>query len=244
MLLDKHPELILATSTIVNGNMSFVRGDPQEALENRKRFLTQQKVDINSIISMNCQHGTEILRVTKTELGKGATSQESAPKVDGFVTNKPGAFLFLLTADCLPLAIYDPQNKAIGLIHVGWKGLHSDILDSAVKTFKHFFDSQPQNLLIYISPSIGPCCYIKQNTREVESDPKWQPYLKRLSAGISIDLWSFTQDQLVSLGIKKENISNSKVCTYHSNQYFSNRKFNVEGLPNNYRFATVLGLKP
>ncbi|MDO8498501.1 MAG: polyphenol oxidase family protein [bacterium] len=244
MQLTDFPKIILANSKASDGNMSFVKGDPEQALENRQNFLNLLGINLDSIVSMYAQHGVEVIKVGKDDLGKGAHDSESAFKVDGLVTNEPGVNMFLMTADCLPVVFYDPQRKALGLIHAGWKGLHLGILESAIKSFKQHFESNPQKLLVHIAPSIGPCCYIKQNTKEVEANPKWHPYLKKADDGISIDLWNFAQDQLVSLGIKQENIENSKICTYHSNQYFSNRKFNVENLSQDFRFATVLGLKP
>lgn len=243
MKLNQFPEIIFKTSKASDGNMSFLRGDPRDALENRKKYLTSVGLDLNSIVVATLVHGDEILRVGQSDLGKGAFSTENAPKVDGLVTNEPGVNLFLMTADCLPVALFDPKKRAIGLIHAGWKGIDIEILIKAIKAMEKEFGSKPEEIITEVGPSVGPCCYVKQNTKEVEADSRWHPYLTRMENGISIDLWDFAQDQLISIGVKKENIINSKICTYCSNQYFSNRKFNAGKSEHDYRITTVLGMK-
>jgi copper oxidase (laccase) domain-containing protein len=42
-------------------------------------------------------------------------------------------YLGVLTADCVPIIIYDARNKIIGCIHAGWKGAFSGIIDNTIK---------------------------------------------------------------------------------------------------------------
>ncbi|MDO8429504.1 MAG: polyphenol oxidase family protein [Candidatus Daviesbacteria bacterium] len=241
MILSQFPEILVATSTKDDGNMSLVKGDPKQALKNRKQFLKQLGVSLDEIVSMQAVHGTDLLFVRKNEKGRGSKSNSNAPEIDGLITKESGVYLFLLTADCLPVALFDPQKQVIGLIHAGRAGLVKGILSSTISKFIKDFKSDPKDILVYIAPSIGPCCYgpaDPQNSPEV-----LKKYIRENNGQLTIDLWQLTQDQLVETGVLPENIENSKICSYH-NDYFSNRKFKAENLEDDFRFATVLGLKP
>lgn len=243
MIFDQFPEIVFATSKVSNNNLSFVQGNPKEVLENRKKFLNSKGISLDSTIVMSVQHGSQVLNVGKNHLGKGAYQIEDALQVDVLITNKLGINLFLLTADCLPISLYDPKNKAIGLIHAGWKGLDLGIIKVIVEKMTIEFKTSPKDLVAHIGPSIGPCCYNGFPDIKQKNDPKWEAYIFQDKEGFGLDLWSFAHDQLKQSGLLTENIENSKTCTYHSGEYFSHRKFEVEKLENDYRFATVLGLK-
>lgn len=244
MILDKFPQLLIATSKASDGNMSFLRGDPKEALENRKKFLSSLGIDINKVIGFNCVHGDQVLRVGKKEQGKGGENPKEAPEVDGLITNEKDIYLFLLTADCLPVTLYDPKTSSIGLIHAGWKGIDNEIIIKAVKKMEEEFKTKPEDLIAQINPSIGPCCY-KGFLKVQQIDPKWQKYVHKYpDQTYGLDLWSFAKDQLIQVGINSNNITNLKICSFHNLEYFSHRKAEVEKLENDYRFATVVGLKP
>ena len=42
----------------------------------------------------------------------------------------------VVTADCVPIILYDIKNQIIGCIHAGWKGASSGIIENTVKKFK------------------------------------------------------------------------------------------------------------
>ena len=44
------------------------------------------------------------------------------PDTDGVITNVPEVLLTTVHADCLPVYFFDPEKKAIGLVHAGWRG--------------------------------------------------------------------------------------------------------------------------
>ena len=67
---------------------------------------------------------------------------------DALITKVNGIALGVVTADCVPIILYDKKNQMIGCIHAGWKGAFSGIIENTVKKFKS--DSQ-------IIASIGPC---------------------------------------------------------------------------------------
>jgi len=201
--------MIFITSKVTDGNMSLVLGDPKEALENRKRFFKNLGINLKNVAEVKQVHGNKVIIIDQIPNPK--------LKADGLVTNKEDIYLMLKVADCLAIGFYDPKHHAIGLAHVGWQGLEKEIIKEIVENMKDNFDTNPKELFIQISPSIGQCHYRS-------------------------DLWTKAEKQLISCGILKENIDNPKICTYESEEYFSHQRSKNRNLPD-FRFVTILGLR-
>ena len=52
---------------------------------------------------------------------------------DALITNIPNTPLLIFTADCVPIAIIDKKNKAIGLAHAGWRGTYDAIAKKTIE---------------------------------------------------------------------------------------------------------------
>ncbi len=78
---------------------------------------------------------------------------------DALISNTPGLILAIRTADCLPILVADPRNKAIAAVHAGWRGIVQEILAETVQALSNRFGSRSHDLLIAIGPGIGGCCY-------------------------------------------------------------------------------------
>ena len=59
--------------------------------------------------------------------------------------------LGVVSADCVPIILYDLKNHIIGCVHAGWKGASSGIIENTIKKFKKL----NSNNKIYAS--VGPC---------------------------------------------------------------------------------------
>ena len=81
---------------------------------------------------------------------------------DAIITSIKGYALGVVTADCVPIILYDNKNQSIGCIHAGWKGAFSGIIEKTIKKFKKL------NSKNKILASIGPC--IGQKSYEVDID--------------------------------------------------------------------------
>ena len=54
-------------------------------------------------------------------------------KGDALITNVKNIALGVLTADCVPILIYDKNLKVISIIHAGWKGAYIGIIKKVIK---------------------------------------------------------------------------------------------------------------
>ncbi len=187
--------------------MDFRFGDFKEVLENRDRFF--KKIGIKEIVEVTQVHGKNVLVVNET-----INPQTEA---DGLITSKKAIYLMMKLADCMAISFHDQKRDVIGLAHVGSKGLEKGIIKNTVFKMIENFKTDPQDLIVKISPSIDPCHY-------------------------RMDIWQEAENQLVKSGILKNNIDNPRICTYESSDYFSHRR-SEDTSTTEGRFVTILGIK-
>ncbi len=142
---------------------------------------------------------------------------------DGMITNKKGLILNVSLADCTGILIYDPINKIIGAIHSGWRGTKLNIASKAINIFTQKFNSDPKNLLVYLTPGASGENY------EVGWDVA-QYFLNFITAkGDGKYLFDNSlqiMQQLIESGVKKSNIEKSEICTIENTEYHSYRRDN------------------
>ena len=80
-------------------------------------------------------------------------------EADALISNKPGIALSVRTADCFPILMGDPRNRAIAAVHAGWRGTVQEIVLRTVEAMREKFGSRQQDLVVAIGPGIGPCCF-------------------------------------------------------------------------------------
>ena len=150
---------------------------------------------------------------------------------DALVTNLTKTPLLIFVADCVPVALIDTKNKAIALCHAGWRGTYSKITKNAIDKMIKLYNTNPEDIVCAIGPSIGSCCYEvskdlieKFNTIITNKEEKF--YIIREDK-YYLDLWKVNELILQECGIKKENITNLNICTScNSDKFHSYRKHN------------------
>ncbi|MFH1857757.1 MAG: peptidoglycan editing factor PgeF [Candidatus Omnitrophota bacterium] len=140
---------------------------------------------------------------------------------DGLLTNAPHTTLSILTADCLPIFFLAPEPLTIGLIHVGWRGCVGAIAQAAVEQLCCATRQSPAVFQVVFGPCIRDCCY---QVGEAFRDGFPESVLQR--GGLYyLDLVKENRRQLVSAGIKEENIHGDPLCTCcHAETFYSYRK--------------------
>jgi polyphenol oxidase len=124
---------------------------------------------------------------------------------DGHVTSAHGVAPFVLTADCLPVALAAPGRVAI--LHCGWRGLAAGILNRAAELFARAPEAA-------IGPGIGPCCYeVGQEVLDAFG----------ISGSRMLDLKAIARRQLEAAGV--ERIEDVGLCTScREDLFFSHRR--------------------
>jgi purine-nucleoside/S-methyl-5'-thioadenosine phosphorylase / adenosine deaminase len=137
---------------------------------------------------------------------------------DALISNQPGISLAIRTADCLPILIADPRNRAVAAIHAGWRGVVSEIAPKTIRMMRQQFGSQPDDLVIAIGPGIGPCCF------EVgpEVAGQFAPFFPELdlSQRTKLDLVETTCRQLGRNGVNLAQVKAAGLCSCCNSQLF------------------------
>ncbi len=211
-----------------------------EIVENRKLFSSKMHNNNNNLhyIVANQTHSDHI-KVIKELKTKGWDSLNDAIEdCDALITNEKGIVLTILTADCVPILLFDREKEVIAAIHAGWKGTSLEIVAKTVKRMIKEFNTNPKDIVAGIAPSIGRCCYEvgEDVAKHFFNIPK--AYSKN-GEKYMLDLPYLNEEQLLNCGVKKENIELSNICTAcEVNRFFSYRKENgCSG-----RFMSMVGL--
>jgi len=188
------------------------------------RALISSEIEGIDVVCADQVHGDEIYIVTDIDRNRGWLDPSSAVKnTDGFVTNKKNLALTVFLADCAGVLMYDPKNGAIGAVHSGWKGTKKKIANKAIKVMNECYKTKPQDLKVFITPSIRSCCY------EVGADVKEQfdNYsfaIEEDNGKYRLDLASIIVVDLLKKGVLEKNIELSHMCTCCQKELYSYRR--------------------
>ncbi len=206
-------------------NLSISTGDKSAYVrKNRKILAGTFGLDPSTLLTVNQVHEADVLIV------EGSASEDlSEASWDAIVTQRPGIAIGVLTADCVPILMFDPENVAVAAVHAGWKGTASDLLGKTIGTMVNRFRTRPERLRVGIGPSIGPCCYeVDDRVKSTfschnDSWPKW-------ARAVSHDRWMLNLsrvnvDLLLESGIRPENMVRFDICTHcHPHLFYSHRR--------------------
>ena len=236
--LSQVPGVVHGVSTRVGGvsegrceslNVSYSVGDVAENVdENLHRVATSVGGRRKDLFSAYQVHGREVTVVTDESDGR--------PKCDVLITRSPAKTLMLRYADCTPVLLADPVQKAIGVVHAGWRGSAVRAAEAAVVAMRDEFGSNPGDLVAGIGPAIGPCCYtVGEDVRTAFAD---RP---QLFAEGRLDLWEANRLALIDAGVPADQIEVAGICTQcNADTFFSHR---ANGGQPAGRFAAVIRLQ-
>jgi len=180
-----------------------------------------------TIVSGHQVHGTQVYVVENNSL--------PPPECDALITNVPGLALMIKHADCQAALFFDPINRAIGAVHSGWRGSVQNIYQTTVEAMQREFGTQPEELRVAISPSLGPDAsqFINYKT---ELPEEFHPFQYK---PLYFDFWEISRMQLTRAGVRKEHIQIAEMCTVaNPDKFFSYRYDKTKE-----RNATLIGLE-
>jgi polyphenol oxidase len=158
------------------------------------------------------------------------TAREELEDTDALVTSAYGLCIAVMSADCVSLLFYDPENHVIGAAHAGWKGTVGKIAAATVQSMTVNFRSRPETIIACIGPSICPQVY-QVGPEVIEAVRKAFGGIEGLVSDLNeegkgyFNLWEANRRQLLGSGLRPENIEVAGICTYtNSDDFFSARK--------------------
>lgn len=137
----------VSTGIYASLNTGLGSGDRPEAVaENRRRALAALP-QADALVTLHQIHSARAVAVA-APFGPN----HSRPQADAIVTRTPGLALGILTADCAPVLLADPQARVIGAAHAGWKGALEGVIEAVVACMEEFGAKRRG-----ITAAIGPC---------------------------------------------------------------------------------------
>ena len=188
---------------------------------NKNLIIASKKISksYKKLVLLNQIHSNKYFFIRDFKLKKNKLTG------DALITNKRKVMLGVLTADCVPILIFDKKLKIISAIHAGWKGAYKGIIKRVVD---HLIKkgSESKNLIA----AIGPC--ISQKNYEVRDDferkflkqsQRNKFFFKKINKKTYFSLNKYVNHQLKSFGVKKIDIIDQD--TYNQkNNFFSARR--------------------
>lgn len=132
-------------------NVGGTVGDEAERVsENRQRSFQALGRPYASLFDVWQVHGTEVVCAAAPR-----RPEQAHQKADAILTDRLDVTLFMRFADCVPIFLFDPFKKVVGLAHAGWLGTVQHTAAAAVHAMQACYGSRPQDILAGIGPSIG-----------------------------------------------------------------------------------------
>ena len=144
-----------------------------------------------------------------------------APEADAVVTAPPGLAVGVLTADCAPILLADPEAKVIGAAHAGWRGAKNGVIAAVIAAMERLGAGR-ERIRAVIGPAISQAAYEVGPEFEaafVGDKPENERYFRRLQDNRPyFDLPAFCHAQLTEAGAGA--IEDLRLCTYSNESLF------------------------
>jgi len=156
----------------------------------------------NNIININQIHSSKVITVD---------TPGNYDAADGVVNEGGNLICSIKVADCLPIYFINNNTKTIGLIHAGWRGLSLGIINEFANNINKYSENT-SDYYVLIGPSIQSCCFEVKDDVIRYFDSRF--YRKKGSNRYRVNLQEWAINQLIDVGIVKNNISVIDRCTY------------------------------
>ena len=206
-------------------NLSLATDDaPESVRENRRRAC--DALSIERFATGEQVHGARIGRVGPKRAGAGFEDRsDSVAGTDALLTTSRGVAIGVLVADCVPIALADPQSGRLCVVHAGWREIAAGVVSTAIGAFP-----DPTSVRAAIGPAIGPDHYeVGQDVAlAVSAASAGGAVVARRGNRIFLDLPGTVARILKERGVRR--IEDAGLCTAcETRRFFSHRRDGVTG---------------
>ena len=161
------------------------------------------------LVIINQVHGRDVVNANE------ATAESSG---DVIVDYGDGFAVAVLVADCLPILLVDEDSPTLAVVHAGWRGLRSNVLESALENFEHH-DA--------VHAFLGPC--VSKDTYQI--GPEVAEHFTNVPGAVTpdtgdrsrLDLRQVAAAQLLALGLTDDHVTVATQSTDGGTTFFSDR---------------------
>jgi YfiH family protein len=116
--------------------------------KNRQALMEYTGFAPDALAPMEQVHGNNVL------LRTAPIDQGKIEEADAQITATPGILLGVITADCVPVLLYDPIAKVVGAVHSGWRSTLAGVLPNTLRMMQ-----ENGAMPAHIHALIGPCIH-------------------------------------------------------------------------------------
>lgn len=212
-----------------SGDTPRFTGDEESIYKGfRKELASSCEWDARKFVFPRQTHSDHVAIVTSENLLPAISD------TDALITNEPGLFICVQTADCVPILLFDPKKKVVAAVHAGWRGTVAKIAALAVHRMTEVFGCNPLDIQAGIGPSIHMHAYevgpevikaVKENFNN--TGVLLKPSLQQGKA--YLDLWEANKIVLTEAGLTEENIEVMGLCSFeHHDLFYSARRDGIQ----------------
>jgi polyphenol oxidase len=185
---------------------------------NRASLAEALEIDERRLFFPSQVHETRIVTVSST------TTKEDLLNTDALITNERGLCISVMSADCVPILLYDQRNNAVAAVHSGWRGTVARILEKTLKEMNSVFGTKGSDIIAGIGPSVSQDSYEvgEEVIREVTNSfgHSAELLIPQPANKAKLDLWKANRLQLLEFGVHESKIEISDLCTVKNNEHF------------------------
>lgn len=212
--------------------------------------IISNAVGFSDIFKGKQDHTDNVIVINNSNKDRYLFSLESNEKVDGYICSEKNIATLVTTADCNPIIIYDTKNNVVANIHSGWKGTVKQIYLKGIQKMNELFETKNEDVIVCVGPSINKCCFTSEDKEFIKNfSTVWKDENEYISydfendSRFHIDLPYLIKKDLLSIGVKEENIVLSNICTLCNNDdFFSYRHSTISKSKDYGTFATIVEL--
>ena len=220
-------------------NVGWGSGDDRAAIAENRRRAVEAVAPAAELVTVHQVHSPEVV------FAEASWADDARPRADAMVANRTGLALGILTADCAPVLLADPEAGVIGAAHAGWKGAFSGVVESTVAAMARLGARRER-----IAAAVGPCIARKSYEvddafyrRFADADPENERFFGPGRAGHhQFDLEGFVVSRLAEAGLSRVEALGQD--TYSQPElFFSYRRSTHRGEPDYGRQISLIALQ-
>lgn len=204
-------------------NLSWKDGDNKAHVEENRARVTAA-LGLEKLVFANQVHGKTVHRVDAAPEGVWSVGEG-----DALMTDRPGLGLVAQTADCTPILLFDPENRACAAIHSGWRGTVQNIAGETIAAMGRAYGTRPESLFAAIGPAITPEHYrvgpeVLDQFETLFGTLDGLALPRDAEGGAGLDVSEACRRQLIAAGIPETQIERIATCTFSDDRFFSSRR--------------------
>lgn len=193
-----------------------------------ENFLREKNIEFCAVNFVSQIHSNEVVVIDGEDK---ILPNQNLPKADAVVTNLKNLAIAVVTADCAPIIFKDEESEIAAVVHAGWRGAKSGVIENALKEMLEI-GAEIKNIKAFLGPMIKQKSYqVSKDFYDdfLQDDKRYEKYFidDEEKAKFLFDLPSFVKDKTLSCGV--EFIDDVEIDTYLSEDFYSYRKSCHEG---------------